>query len=364
MMKVYEILNILDQIAPFFLQESFDNSGIQFADLDKEVNKVLLSLDSTQEVLEEAITNKANLIITHHPLIFSPLKRISRQDNPILFKVFTNNINLISFHTNFDLAENGLNDYLTELLRIKKIEPIQHSSEKTYKFAVYVPIAYVSKVSEAIFKAGAGKIGNYTETSFNIRGKGTFKPEEGCQPFIGEIGKREEVEEIKIETVVTERFLKPVIQAMKNTHPYEEPAYDIFEIFSTPRSGIGWIGEVEKTLSLNQFSQQVKATLQAKYIRLIESHSRPIKKVALCAGGGSFLLEQVSKLDVDLYITGDIKYHDALRAKEIGLNILEIEHFDTEKFFVDALYDKLIKFKIPETILIKSKKLKSPYQLI
>ncbi len=363
-MRVYEIFNILDQITPFFLQESFDNSGIQFADLDKEINKVLISLDVTQEVLEEAIKNKINLIITHHPLIFSPVKKISKQNNPILFRVITNNINLISVHTNFDIAENGLNDYLAKLLDIKKIMPIQRSLEKIYKLAVYAPIPYTPKISEAIFKAGAGKIGNYTETSFHITGKGTFRPMEGSRPFLGEIGKREEVEEIKIETVVTERFLKPVIQAMKKAHPYEEPAYDIFEILSTSPSGIGWLGELQKPLLLNQFSQYIKARLQTKYVRLIKSHSRPIKKIALCAGGGSFLLEQVSKLDLDLYITGDIKYHDALRAKEINLNILEVEHFDTEKFFVDALYDKLVEFKIPRQILIKSKKLNSPFELI
>ncbi len=363
-MKVYEILSILDQIAPFFLQESFDNSGIQFVDLENEVNKILLGLDLTQEVLEEAIKNDANLIITHHPLIYSPLKKITKQDNPIFFELITNKINLISYHTNFDLAENGLNDYLLKLLKIKKIRPIKISSEKSYKFVVYVPRNYAPKISEAIFKAGAGKIGNYTETSFYIDGKGTFKPMPGCQPCIGEIGKREEVEETKIETVVSERFLDSVIKAMKKAHPYEEPAYDIFEIFTKPNYGIGWIGELTRSLSISQFSLQIKEKLHAKYVRLIKAHSRPIKKIALCAGGGSFLLEQVRKSEVDLYLTGDIKYHDALHAKEIGLNILEVEHFETEKFFQDALYSQLIKFNIPEQIIIKSKKLKSPYQLI
>ena len=233
-MKVKNLLNNLDKIAPFFLQESFDNSGIQFGDLDAPVIKILLSLDVTQGILDEALENKANLIITHHPLLFSPLKQITKQKNPLLFKIITNKINLLALHTNYDLAENGLNDYVAKLLRIKIITPLQSSSEKIFKFAVYVPVQHADKVSQAIFKAGAGKIGKYTETSFNISGKGTFKPTKGTNPFIGKIGEKEEVQEIKIETVVAERDLDSVVQAMKSVHPYEEPAYDVYELKTKP----------------------------------------------------------------------------------------------------------------------------------
>ncbi|HAJ33901.1 MAG TPA: Nif3-like dinuclear metal center hexameric protein [Candidatus Atribacteria bacterium] len=363
-MKIKELLDILDIIAPFFLQESFDNSGIQFADLDAPIIKILLSLDVTQGVLDEAIENKSNLIIAHHPLLFSPLKQITKQKNPLLFKIITDKINLLALHTNYDLAENGLNDYVANLLRIKKIAPLQGSSEKVFKFAVYVPTQYADKVSQAIFKGGAGKIGKYTETSFNITGKGTFKPMVGTNPFIGEIGKREEVEETKIETIVPERYLKSVVQAMKNAHPYEEPAYDIYEILTKSSSGIGLLGEINNQSELTEFSCWVKEKLQAKYVRLIKSNNQKIKKVTLCTGGGSSLLEQVCHKNVDLYITGDITYHNALRAKELGLNILEVEHFDTEKFFVKALYEQLIKLGIPQNILIKSKKMESPYKLL
>ncbi len=267
-------------------------------------------------------------------------------------------------HTNYDLAENGLNDYVGDLLGIKKIASLKSSLEKIFKFAVYVPIQYADRVSQAIFEAGAGKIGNYTETSFNINGKGTFKPMEGTHPFIGKKGERKEVEEIKIETIVPERHLEAVIQAMKNAHPYEEPAYDVYGLLTEPSSGIGLLGEMEGKPELMEFSRWVKDKLKAKYVRLIKSNNRNIKKVALCTGGGSSLLEQVYHQDADLYITGDITYHSALRAKELGLNILEIEHYDTEKFFVEALYNQLIKFKIPPDILMKSKKMKSPYQIL
>ena len=363
-MKVKNLLNNLDKIAPFFLQESFDNSGIQFADLDAPITKILLSLDVTQGVLDEAIEKKANLIIAHHPLLFSPLKQITKQKNPLLFKIITNKINLLAMHTNYDLAENGLNDYVANLLGIKKISPLQGSVEKVFKFAVYVPVKHADKVSRAIFKAGAGKIGKYTETSFNISGKGTFKPAEGTNPFIGKIGEKETVREIKIETVAAERDLESVVQAMKETHPYEEPAYDIYELKTKSSYGIGIFGVIDKEVEISKFSLEVKNRLQAHYIRLIKSNEQKIKSVALCTGGGSSLLEQVSHKDADLYITGDINYHTALRAKELGLNVLDVEHFDTEKFFVEALSNQLIKLGIPQNILIKSKKMKSPYEML
>ena len=363
-MKVKNLLNNLDKIAPFFLQESFDNSGIQFADLNAPVIKILLSLDVTQGVLDEALENKANLIIAHHPLLFSPLKQITKQKNPLLYQAITHKINLVAFHTNFDLAEKGLNDYVANLLGIKKITPLQSSSEKIFKFAVYVPTQYADKVSRAIFEAGAGKIGRYTETSFGVTGKGTFKPMEGTNPFIGKIGERKEVQEIKIETVVAERDLESVVQTMKSVHPYEEPAYDVYELKIKPSHGIGIFGEIDREIEISKFSLEVKNRLQAHYIRLIKSNNRKIKRVALCTGSGGSLLEQVNTKGADLYITGDITYHTALRAKELGLNVFDVEHFDTEKFFVEALYNQLIKLGIPQNILTKSKKMESPYEIL
>ncbi|MCJ7656426.1 MAG: Nif3-like dinuclear metal center hexameric protein, partial [Candidatus Atribacteria bacterium] len=297
-MKVKNLLNNLDKIAPFFLQESFDNSGIQFADLDAHVTKILLSLDVTQGILNEAIEKKANLIIAHHPLLFSPLKQITKQKNPLLYQVITAQINLMAMHTNYDLAEGGLNDYAANLLGIKKISPLQVSSEKVFKFAVYVPAQYADKVSQSIFKAGAGKIGKYTETSFYISGQGTFKPMKGTNPFIGKIGEKATVQEIKIETVVAERDLESVVQAMKDNHPYEEPAFDIYELKTKPSYGIGIIGEIGKEVEILKFSLEVKNKLQAQYIRLIKSNNRKIKRVALCTGSGGSLLEQVSRKNV------------------------------------------------------------------
>ncbi|MBA7575617.1 hypothetical protein ES708_17448 [subsurface metagenome] len=187
---------------------------------------------------------------------------------------------------------------------------------------------------------------------------------EGTNPFIGKIGEKEEVEETKIETVVAERDLDSVVRAMKDAHPYEEPAFDVYELKTKPSYGIGIFGEIDKEVEISKFSLEVKNRLQARYLRLIKSNERKIKRVALCTGSGGSLLEQVNNKDADLYVTGDITYHTALRAKELGLNVLDVEHFDTEKFFVEALYEQLIKFGIPKDILIKSKKMESPYEIM
>ena len=363
-MHIKSFLNNLDKIAPLFLQENYDNSGIQFANLDERIIKILLSLDITKEILDEAVSKNVNLILSHHPLIFSPLKQITKQNNPLLFQAVTHQINLIAMHTNYDLAKGGLNEYVAKLLGIKKTAPLQRSMEKFFKFAVYVPVKYIDKVSQALFDAGAGKIGNYSETSFHIAGQGTFKPMEGTNPFIGKIGKKETVSEIKIETVVSERNVESVRQAMKFAHPYEEPAYDIYEILNQPTYGIGLWGIIDNVMTLEEFAHWTKKKLQAKYVRLIQSNIREIKKVALCTGGGNSLLEHVGRLDIDLYMTGDISHHHALRARELGLNVLEVEHFDTEKFFVPSIYNQLIATGISKEILIKSEKMASPYRLL
>ena len=361
-MKINKFISILNDIAPFFLQESYDNSGIQFADIDAEIDKVLLSLDVTEDIIDEAIENGANVILSHHPVFFFPVKSITKQQNPVLFKALSSKVNLVAMHTNFDLAENGLNDYVGKLLGIKKIGPIEESKEKIYKFAVYVPVDYADKVRDALFNAGAGRIGNYAETSFNIQGEGTFKPLKGTHPFLGEIDKRENVKEIKVETVVPERNLKSIISAMKDAHPYEEPAYDIYEIKGNLPYGIGMIGNIEMQ-EIEDFAEFVKTKLGARYVRLIKSNKKDIEKVALCTGAGSSLIKKLIQ-EVDLYITGDITYHTALSAQELGLNILDVEHFDTEKFFVDAMYERLVQSGIPKEILVKSKRMRSPYEIL
>jgi len=363
-MKVKDILTIINKFAPFFLQEEYDNSGIQFADLYENIHKILLCLDVTQDAIEEAIKQNCNVILSHHPLFFKPLKQITKQDNPIAFQLIYQHLNLISAHTNYDLAENGLNDYVTKLLNLEKIESLEHSSEKTFKLAVYVPDKYHEKLLNALFKAGAGNIGNYAETSFTSSGKGSFKPSDRSTPFIGKKGKKELVNEVKIETVFLERNLNKIINTIYQNHPYEEPAYDIYQLLTNTTTGIGSIAKLNKGQILESFSRQIKKRLGIPYLRIIKSNNKEIQKVALCTGNGGSLIKQCISKNVDLFITGDIDHHEALEAKEMGLNIIDIEHFYTEKYFVPAIREQLIKAQVPENILVASEKMDSPFQLL
>jgi dinuclear metal center YbgI/SA1388 family protein len=362
-MKLRDLIYIIDSFAPFAVQKDYDNSGIQCGDLDSEVNKILLALDATVEVVDEAVKINANTILTHHPPLFFPQKRIVKSEMQGFFKAISNGINVVSTHTNFDLATNGLNDYFCKLIQLKKLKPIIKSNEKTYKLAVYVPEEFRDSVANALFEAGAGHIGNYSETSFNIQGIGSFKPLEGAHPFLGASGKREYVQEVKVETVVRERNLHNVIESIKKNHPYEEPAYDIYEIISDASDGVGAVGELENEMPLLDFAKLLKEKTKATYIRLIGNKDRKIKKVAVCTGAGSSLIKDVKRLNVDLFLTGDLNYHQALDLKESLVDTIEIEHFDTEKFFVSAMYDNLSRY-IDKKIIFKSVLMKSPFEII
>ena len=362
-MKIKELISVLDTIAPFFLQEKYDNSGVQIADLDEKIGKILLCLDVTEDVVQEAIDRRCNVLISHHPLFFLPLNRITKQENPVAYQLLHYNINLIAFHTNFDLAENGLNDYFGKLLGLKKTDCLEESPEKTLKLAVYVPLKYQEKLLDALFQSGAGNIGNYSETSFSASGKGSFKPLEGSKPFIGKTGERESVQEIKIETVFRERDLNRVINAVHQNHPYEEPAYDIYQLETKSKTGIGSIAKLDSEQSLVNICETIKKELGIPYLRVVQSKKQGIKTIALCSGGGGSLLEKAIQKKADLFITGDIKHHEALRAREMGLNIIDIEHFYTERYFVPALKEQLMGAGFPKKLLFASEKMSPSFQL-
>ena len=363
-MKIKNFLDILDQIAPFFLQAEYDNSGLQFADLDENIHKIFLCLDVTKESIQEAFRENCNVILSHHPLFFHPIYNITKQDNPVSYQLIYQHMNLISFHTNYDLADNGLNDYVGKLLDLNKVDFLESSSEKTFKLAIYVPDKYQKKLLEALFEAGAGNIGNYSETSFTSSGKGSFKPSDRANPFIGKKGEREIVNEVKIETVFLEKNLNKIIKTIYENHPYEEPAFDIYQLSTKPATGIGLIAKLNKGQELESFGKKIKKDLGLPYLRIIKANDNEIQKVALCTGSGGSLIKQCINKNVDLFITGDIDHHEALKAKEMGLNIIDIEHYYTEKYFVPAIKRQLIEAQIPENLLFASKKMTSPFQIL
>ncbi|BAL81218.1 Nif3-like dinuclear metal center hexameric protein [Caldisericum exile] len=361
-MKVRELLGILNEIAPFFLQEDYDNSGLQFGDLEADVSNILIALDLQKSIVEEAKTLGIRTIITHHPVIFKAIKNIERSKNEAFYEAITNGINIISFHTNFDIAENGLNDYFLNLLGIKKEKPIIQSKEKVYKVVTYVPKDFEEKVRIAMFESGAGHIGNYDECSFNIEGIGTFRPLENANPFIGERNKRESVSEVRIEVVVRERELLKVLSKLKQSHPYEEPAIDVFEILFDKNEGIGAIGTLENEEDILSFIKTFKEKTNTSYARYIGDINAKISKVAICTGACGSVYENLTN-NVQLFITGDIGYHTALAMKERKLNVLDVEHFETEKFFKQALFERLKNYIDPSTIKLSNSE-KSPFYLI
>ncbi len=363
-MKIRELIDAIDVFAPFFLQQDFDNSGVQYADLDENIDKILICLDVTPETIEETVKQNCNTILSHHPIFFKPITNITRQENPIAFQLIHHHLNSIAVHTNYDLAENGLNDYVGKILGLKKIDCLEPSSEKIFKLALYVPEKYQEGLLNSLFKAGAGNIGNYDETSFTFSGKGSFKPLEGAKPFIGKTGKRELVDETKIETVFRERDFNKIIEAIYENHPYEEPAYDIYQLKTNTKSGIGLIATATSEQTLTDFVKNIKNILNIPYLRIVQANNKKVKTIALCTGSGGSLTNLAHQKKADILITGDVKHHEALRAKEIGLNIIDIEHFYTEKYFVPAIVEQLTKARVPKNLLFASKQMSSPFQLL
>ncbi len=361
-MKLRELYSILNEIAPFFLQEEYDNSGLQFGDLDSEITKILLTTDLTQDTVLEAKENNANTMITHHPIMFKPIKSIEKKKKPALFKAITNGINIISFHTNFDLAEGGLNDYFLKILGLKKIKPIVESREKIYKIVTFVPEEYVDTVRDALFEANCGNIGKYDRCSFVSKGIGTFRPLEGSNPFIGTQNKEEHVNEVRVEVIVKERDLNKALTELKKAHPYEEPAIDVFRTIFHKNYGIGAISILDRPLNLKEFIETFKRLTYTKYVRVIGDINKEINKIAVCTGGCSSLIDSIPE-DVDLFITGDITYHTALTMLEKGITTLDVEHFETEKFFKEALKEKLDRYNLTIDVIV-SKKEKSPFLLL
>lgn len=339
--KCQTIMDKLEQLAPKRLAEKWDNVGLQIGDPRADIYKVLVSLDLTKEVLQEAIEHKANMIITHHPFIFKPLKhiRLDLSSGEIIKKLIQNNINIYTAHTNLDKAENGLNDMLAEKLSLRDLEVLSPTDrDLLYKIVIFVPKGYEDKIKNVMGNIGAGFIGNYSNCTFQILGTGTFKPLEGTNAFTGDIGKIEQVEEYRIETIVTQKDLSKTIKALINAHPYEEVAYDIYPLENKGNSyGLGRIGRLEKGLSYSEFLNTIKNSLNLKHLKIAGVKKDYIKKIAICSGSGSEFMHKAAMQGVDAYITGDIKYHEAQQAKILDILVVDASHFATEIIVMDGL---------------------------
>lgn len=343
--RLTDLLGVLNQLCPANLAEDWDNVGLQVGDPTAEIRRVLVALDAEEAALEQAEQQQVQLIITHHPLIFRPLRRLSAADSSgrILFRAIQQQIAIASAHTNLDRAADGLNDWLAEHLRLTAIQPLEQEIDgHYYKIVIYVPSGHETAVMEALFAAGAGHIGGYDRCSFRLRGTGTFRGGDSSQPFIGTAGEHEEADELRVETIVPAALLNRVIARAEKAHPYEEMAYDLLPLANRAKNvGLGRIGRLPQPLALQQFAGQVKEWLQAPTLRLVGDPHRQLEKIAVCGGSGISMYAEAVRQGADCLVTGDIKFHEAQRARAEGLALIDAGHFATERLMIAELAQRL-----------------------
>ena len=342
---IKEITNYLESIAPLSTQESYDNCGLLVGNGDTEVERVLISLDCTEEVIDDAIEKKCQLIISHHPIIFQGLKKINGGDyvQRVVIKAIQNNIALYAIHTNLDNYRFGVNFEISNRLGLKNTNILQPKTNSLSKLVVFIPKEFAEKVSEAMFDSGAGRIGNYSECLFNTVGTGTYKPSDSATPFEGKSGVRSSVEEVKAEFLVENSRISAVLSAMISAHPYEEVAYDLISLNNTNEfEGSGMIGELESEISEDQFLDFVKQMFNCGTIKYTKKLGKAIKKVAVCGGSGSFLISQAKAKKADAFITSDVKYHEFFDADN-RIFLMDIGHYESEQYTKDLIADILKK---------------------
>lgn len=339
--KVGTITNIIENLAPLKYAYKWDNVGLQLGSKEDNIGKIMTTLEITDTVLNEAIENQVNMIVTHHPMIFSPLKNIIKEDikGRIIYKAIQNNITIYATHTNMDIAPGGLNDYIAKQLGIKEIEVLDITERAIYyKLVVFVPVDYAEKLAEAISIAGAGHIGNYSNCTFRIEGTGTFKPLEGTNPFIGSHGQLEKVKEIRLETIVPEEKMKKVMEALIESHPYEEVAYDIYPLANEgPVKGIGRVGNLDKPTTLKNLVRKIKEQMDIENVRIAGNLNANIESIAVINGSGADFIGKALDRGYNCVITGDVRYHDAQDAISQGINVIDIGHYDSEKLFPEFM---------------------------
>ena len=344
-MKVKELVSELERFAPASLQESYDNAGLNVGFPDAEINGVLICIDVIPEIVDEAIAKQCNMIISHHPLIFPNIKRITGSNNveKSIVKALQNNISIYCGHTNFDKAQNGVSMKMCEKLGLKNCTILDAEADMLRKIAVYVPQQYAEVVRNAMFSAGAGTIGNYDECSFNVDGTGSFRANENCNPFVGNIGERHHEAEVRIEVICPSYLQTKVVAAMLKVHPYEEPAFDIYKLENHWNSvGLGAIGELETEISEEDLLAMVKQNFHVGNIKHSALTGRKLRRIAVCGGSGASFIRMAISSKADAYITADIKYHDWFLA-ERKILLLDIGHYESEQFTKEIFYDIVVK---------------------
>jgi len=344
-MKIKLIASLLEEYAPLSYQESYDNSGLLIGDPDNTISSVLLTVDVTEEVIDEAIDKNANLIVAHHPVIFKGLKRITGSNyvERVVAKAIKNDIAIYAAHTNMDVAWGGVNTELGKKLKLRNIKILSSRKDELRKLVTFVPDKQSDRVRKAIFNAGAGSIGNYDQCSYNLKGEGSFRAGDDTDPYSGEKGKLNFEREIRIETVFPKSRENKIIDALLNAHPYEEVAYDIYPLDNEyVKAGMGVTGELPKSVDEADFLNELKKVFCVKCIRHSPFLGKKVKKIAVCGGSGAFLLPQAIASGADAFLTSDIKYHEFFDADNKIL-LADIGHYESEQVIKEIFYQLITK---------------------
>ncbi len=354
-MKIAEIIKHLETIAPPILQESYDNAGLIIGESTMNCTGIMVALDATEEVIVDAINNKCNLVVAHHPIIFGGLKKINSKNyiGKAVIAAIKNDIAIYAIHTNLDNILQGVNARIADKLGLINQKILLPKKGLLKKLYTYIPIEQVNKVKDAIFEAGGGSIGNYVECSFVTDGIGSFKGLEGTQPYIGKVGERHYEKEQKLEIIFEAWKEKQILTALIKNHPYEEVAYEIIILDNTYQNvGSGIIGELETELTEQQLFNKLKNNFGLQFIRHTPMLGKKLKKIAVCGGSGSFLTTSAIAAGADVYITADVKYHEFFDASS-KLVIADIGHWESEQFTIDLLAD-VLKLKFPTFAVLKT----------
>ena len=354
-MKIQDITYFLETIAPASLQESYDNAGLLTGNPGWDCTGIVTTLDVTEAVVLEAIEKKCNLIVAHHPIIFSGLKKITGKNyvEKTIIAAIKNDIAIYAIHTNLDNVLTGVNGRMADQLGLIHRQILQPKKGVLKKLVTFVPVEQAEEVRNALFVAGAGHVGNYSECSFSVTGEGTFKGEIGTDPFVGKPGQRHTEKELKLEMIFEAWVENKLITTLKAAHPYEEVAYDIFLLDNQYEGiGSGLTGELPEAVTEQEFMQQLKKAFGLTVIKHTPLSGKQVKKIALCGGAGSFLIEAAIAASAQVYITGDVKYHEFFDANG-RLVITDIGHFESEQFTIDLLFD-ILREKFPNFAVLKT----------
>ena len=360
-MTIKDITNCIEEFAPLNYAESFDNVGLLIGNFNTKVSGVLVTLDTLENVVDEAIEQNCNLIVSFHPIIFSGLKKINGNNyvERVVLKAIKNDIAIYAMHTALDNSFNGVNAKICDVLGLKNRKILIPQKNTIKKLITYAPLENADEVRATLFRAGAGNIGNYDNCSYNTDGYGTYKGNENSNPVIGEKGKLHTENETLISVIFEKHLEKSILKALFEIHPYEEVAYDIVSLENVNQEiGMGMIGELTEKQSETEFLNFLKETMKAKGIRHSTLLNKPIKKVAVLGGSGSFAIKNAINANADIYITADIKYHEFYKA-ENKLIIADIGHYESEQFTKNLLVELLTK-KFPNFAIILSKKNTNP----